>query len=248
MADAQRLLVRGGQVYDHDGDVHKPAVADVLIEGGDIVAVGPDLAVTGAHQVVDAAGKLVVPGLINAHYHSHDTLCRGLFEELPLEMWLLYTLPMGQHRSKEEVRARTLVGAVESLRCGITTVQDMLGLVPLDDEYTDVVIAAYREAGVRVVFSPMVWDVPAIAMTRQPESLPADVQAMLGTEGRPVAAQLDYLEHQLERHKADGTLHWAVAPFAPQRCTPEMLEGCAALAERHDLPVYTHVYETKGQA
>ena len=74
------------------------------------------------------------PGLINAHYHSHDTLCRGMFEELPLEMWLLYTLPMGANRSKEELRARTLVGAVESLRCGITTVQDMLGLVPLDDE------------------------------------------------------------------------------------------------------------------
>jgi 5-methylthioadenosine/S-adenosylhomocysteine deaminase len=41
-------------------------------------------------------------------------------------MWLLYTLPMGQNRSVEEVRARTLVGALESLRCGITTVQDML--------------------------------------------------------------------------------------------------------------------------
>ena len=81
----------------------------------------------------------MVPGLINAHYHSHDTLCRGLFEELPLEMWLLYTLPMGQNRSIEEVRARTLVGALESLRCGITTVQDMLGLTPLNDRYTDTV-------------------------------------------------------------------------------------------------------------
>src|SRR6266508_1773135 len=181
MAGTQRLLVRGGQVYDHEGDVHKPAAADILIEGGDIVAVGADLAIEGAHEVVDASGRLVVPGLINAHYHSHDTLCRGLFEELPLEMWLLYTLPMGQNRSKEEVRARTLVGAVESLRCGITTVQDMLGLVPLDDESTDVVIAAYREAGIRVVFSPMVWDVPPIAMVRHTESLPPDVQQMLGT-------------------------------------------------------------------
>src|SRR5438874_2046049 len=107
-------------------------------------------------EVIEAAGRLVVPGFINAHYHSHDTLCRGLFEELPLEMWLLYTLPMGQNRSKEEVRARTLVGALESLRCGITTVQDMLGLVPLDDDYTEVVITAYRGAGIRVVFSPMV--------------------------------------------------------------------------------------------
>src|SRR5262249_41181168 len=50
-----------------------------------------------------------------------------------------------------------------------------------------------------------------------------------------------------KRHPAGGTLHWAVAPFAPQRCTPKMLEGCAELAAKHDLPVYTHVYETKGQ-
>src|SRR5712691_7520937 len=237
MAGTQRLLIRGGQVYDHDGDVHKPAIADILIEGGDIVAVGADLAIAGAHEVVDASGRLVVPGLINAHYHSHDTLCRGLFEELPLEMWLLYTLPMGQNRSQEEVRARTLVGAVESLRCGITTVQDMLGLVPLDDANTDVVVAAYREAGIRVVFSPMVWDVPPIAMVRHTESLPADVQEMMGTTGRPVRAQLDYLEHQFARHPAGGTLHWAIAPFAPQRCSPTMLEGCAALAHKHDLAV-----------
>jgi 5-methylthioadenosine/S-adenosylhomocysteine deaminase len=243
-----RLLVRGGEVYDHDGDVHKPVLADILIEDGEIAAVGRGLAPPAGCEVINASGRLVIPGLINAHYHSHDVLCRGLFEELRLEMWLLYTLPMGQHRSKEEVRTRTLVGALESLRCGITAVQDMLGLVPLDDEYTDVVIAAYREAGIRVIFSPMVWDVPAIAMVRHQDDLPRDVQEMLGTAGRPIAEQLDYLEHQLERHPAGGSLHWAIAPFAPQRCTPKMLEGCAELAAKHELPVYTHVYETRGQA
>jgi 5-methylthioadenosine/S-adenosylhomocysteine deaminase len=247
MAGSKKLLVRGGQVYDHEGDVHKPAIADILIENGDIVAVGANLATDGQHEVLDASGRLVVPGLINAHYHSHDTLCRGLFEELPLEMWLLYTLPMGQKRSKEEVRARTLVGAIESLHCGITTVQDMLGLVPLDDDNTDVVISAYRESGIRVVFSPMVWDIPPIAMVRHKDSLPADVQEMLGTTGRPVREQLDYLEHQFKRHPAGGTLHWAVAPFAPQRCTPKMLQGCAEIAHKHDLAIYTHVYETRGQ-
>jgi cytosine/adenosine deaminase-related metal-dependent hydrolase len=248
MAATKKMLVRGGQVYDHGGDVHHPAVADILIDDGVIVAVGPDLASDGQHEVIDATGRLVVPGLINAHYHSHDTLCRGLFEELPLEFWLLYTLPMGQNRSKEEVRARTLVGALESLRCGITTVQDMLGLTPLNEDYTDVVLSAYRESGLRVVFSPMVSDVPPIAMVRDRESLPTEVQEMLGTKALPMREQLDFLEHQFKRHPAAGCLHWAVAPFAPQRCTAKMLEGCAELAARHDLSVYTHVYETRGQA
>ena len=68
-------------------------------------------------------------------------------------MWLLYTLPLGANRSNEEVRARTLVGALESIRCGITCVQDMLGLIPLDDAYTDVVIVVYLDR-VSVGFRP----------------------------------------------------------------------------------------------
>jgi 5-methylthioadenosine/S-adenosylhomocysteine deaminase len=248
MAGTNKLLIRGGQVYDHDGDVHHPPVADILIENDRIAAVGPGLAAEGNIEIIEASGRLVVPGLINAHYHSHDTLCRGLFEELPLEMWLLYTLPMGQNRSIEEVRARTLVGALESLRCGITTVQDMLGLTPLNDRYTDTVLSAYREAGIRVVFSPMVWDVPPIAMVRHRDTLPQDVQEMLGVTSLPMREQLDYLEHQFKHRPARGTLHWAIAPFAPQRCTPKMLEALAGLADKHDLSVYTHVYETKGQA
>jgi 5-methylthioadenosine/S-adenosylhomocysteine deaminase len=241
-----KTLIRGGQVYDHDGDVHRPATADILIEGDTIKVVAPSQQTDGV-RVIEANGKLIIPGLINAHYHSHDTLCRGLFEELSLEMWLLYTLPLGANRSKEELRARTLVGALESLRCGITTVQDMLGLVPLDEASTDVVVQAYRDIGIRVVFSPMVWDIPPVAMMRYRDSLPEDVQDMLGTTGRPVQEQLDYLEHQFNRHTAGGTLHWAIAPFAPQRCTPKMLQGCCHLAHKHDLSIYTHVYETRGQ-
>jgi cytosine/adenosine deaminase-related metal-dependent hydrolase len=248
-ADPERLVIRGGRVYDHDGDVHRPAIADILIEGTYIAAIAEELPAerTAGAQEIDATGHLVMPGMINAHYHSHDTLCRGLFEELPLEMWLLYTLPMGGHRSKQEVRLRTLVGALESLRCGITTVQDMLGLIPLSEDYVDTVIAAYEEIGARVVFSPMVFDIPAVAMLRFQESLPPEVQEMMGTTALAAREQIDFLDAQIKRHPGADTLHWAVGPFAPQRCTPELLEGCADLAERHDLGVYIHVYETRGQ-
>lgn len=163
---AKRTLIRGGRVYDHDGEVHKPRMADIVIEDDTIVAVGSSVEPSSDDEIVDASDRLIIPGLINAHYHSHDTLCRGLFEELPLEFWLLYTLPMGANRSNDEVRVRTLVGALECLRCGITSVQDMLGLVPLSDEQTDVVISAYRQAGIRVILAPMVCDIPPVAMMR----------------------------------------------------------------------------------
>src|SRR5438132_4499795 len=87
-----------------------------------------------------------------------------------------------------------------------------------------------------------------MAMVRHKDSLPPAVQEMLGNKPRPIRDQLDYLEHQFKRHPASGTLHWAIAPFAPQRCTPKMLQGCAELADKYDLAVYTHVYETRGQA
>jgi cytosine/adenosine deaminase-related metal-dependent hydrolase len=85
-------------------------------------------------------------------------------------------------------------------------------------------------------------------MLHHGDSLPPAVQEMLGNKGRPIEEQVDYLERQLTRHPAGGTLHWAVAPFAPQRCTTGMLQACAELAEKYDLPVYTHVYETRSQA
>jgi 5-methylthioadenosine/S-adenosylhomocysteine deaminase len=249
MSQARRLLVKGGQVYDHEGNVHRPATADILVERGEIVAVEGVIANVDPSNtdVLDASGRLIIPGLINAHYHSHDTLCRGMFEELPLEIWLLYTLPLGANRSKEEVRLRTLVGALESVHAGITTVQDMLNLTPLNEDYLEVVLSAYKEIGIRVVFSPMLSDVPAIGMLHHKDILPADVQEMLGTRAPPARAQLDFLDAQFKRDRAASTLHWAVAPFAPQRCTAKMLEGCAELAQSHNLCIYTHVYETRGQ-
>ena len=163
-------------------------------------------------------------------------------------MWLLYTLPMGANRSKEELRARTLVGAVESLRCGITTVQDMLGLVPLDD-------AEHRRRRRRPIATPASascsrrW---SGIFRRSPWSAtkivcrPTCRRCWEPQAGRCVTNST-ISSISSNSHPAAGTLHWAVAPFAPQRCTPKMLCGCADLAHKHDLAVYTHVYETRGQ-
>jgi cytosine/adenosine deaminase-related metal-dependent hydrolase len=106
---------------------------------------------------------------------------------------------------------------------------------------------AYRDAGMRVVFSPMVSDIPPVSMVRYRELLPPEIQEMLGTKALAIDEQIEFLEHQINRHPAAGALHWAVAPFAPQRCTPKLLERCQDLADRHDLQIYTHVYETRAQ-
>src|SRR5205807_1941022 len=103
---------------------------------------------------LDARGHLVLPGFVNAHYHSHDVLAKGTLEEVPLESWRLYVLPpQYPPRSVEEVRARTLLGGLECLRSGITTIQDMLTLYPFEDRHLDAVMQAYEQVGIRVIFS-----------------------------------------------------------------------------------------------
>src|SRR5438105_1872358 len=117
MPEASSYLIRGGRVYDHDGDIHQPAIADLLIGGGVIEQIAPRIAAGQGVEVIEAAGKLVVPGFVNAHYHSHDVMAKGLFEEMPFDIWTLHSNP-GNYgkRSHEEVRLRTLIGAAEALR------------------------------------------------------------------------------------------------------------------------------------
>ena len=90
-AQTTRVLIRGGRIFDHDGDVHQPAVADLLISNGKIERVAPDIAPGPGVDIIEARGKLVVPGFVNAHYHSHDAMLKGMFEEMPFDIWALHT-------------------------------------------------------------------------------------------------------------------------------------------------------------
>ena len=239
MADQGKILVKGGLVYDHDGDVHKPARADMLIEGSRIAAVGKELAAprTAGAQVIDASRphrharphqrRTTTPTTRCAAACSRS--CRSNSGCSTRCRWAVIA-------ARQEVRLRTLVGALEAMRCGITCLQDMLGLMPLDEDNLDIVIDAYAEIGERVVFAPMVSDVPAIAMVRHRDLLPPEIQEMIGTRTLGTAReQIDFLDAQIKRHPAADTLHWACGPFAPQRASPELLGMCADFAERHDL-------------
>ena len=125
------LLIRNGLIMLPDGDWDKPSAADIAIVGDTIAGIAPrfEMQPGTAVEELDASRHLVVPGFVNSHYHSHDVLAKGSFEEIPLETWCLNALPpQFPPRSAEEVYARTLLGALECLRSGMPTVQDMLTL------------------------------------------------------------------------------------------------------------------------
>jgi cytosine/adenosine deaminase-related metal-dependent hydrolase len=257
-------LIRGARVYDRALDVHKPPVRDVIIEGTRVASVSPPGEIAdrktriaeaaqrkGSNsRVIDAAGKLLIPGLVNAHYHSYDVLSKGRFEDMPFDVWFLHSQPaFWGKRSKAELRARTLLGAMECLRHGITTIQDMNALVPQDEETLDVILRTYAEVGIRVVFSIAVRDVAALDIAPfLPPDLP--VQAAAVITGKPGDAQADvaFVEAQIRRiDPLPPRLHWALSPSGPQRCSTPLLEGIARLSDRYMLPVLTHVYETRAQ-
>ncbi len=246
------ILIRGGRVYDHDRDIHQPAQADILIHGERIERIGPNLAVEDGVEIIDAVGKLVVPGFVNAHYHSHDVMAKGLFEEMPFDIWTLHSNPANYGpRALKEVRLRTLVGAAEQLRNGITTIQDFLTLVPQDEALVDTVLSAYEEAGVRVVFAVAARDRAALDIAPfMPRDLPEAVRKRIAGSDRKASDELEFIAAQIKRLglKPTPLQTWALAPSAPQRCSQELLEGIAALSREHELPVFTHVYETRIQA
>jgi cytosine/adenosine deaminase-related metal-dependent hydrolase len=246
------ILIRGGRVYSHDGDVHQPVVSDILINGERIQQIGPELPWRSGIEIVDAKDKLVIPGFVNAHYHSHDVMAKGLFEEMPFDVWTLHSNPAGYgERTLREIRLRTLIGAAEQLRNGITTVQDFLTVVPQDPAVVDTVLGAYEEAGIRVVFAVAARDRAALDIAPfMAKGLPEAVLKRIAGSDRKSKDELDFVTAQIERLglRPSPRQTWALAPSAPQRCSQELLEGIAALSQQYDLPVFTHVYETRIQA
>ena len=200
--------------------------------------------------VIEGAGMLLIPGLVNAHYHSYDVLSKGRFEDMPFDVWALHSQPAyWGKRSKAELRARTLLGAMEALRHGITTIQDMNSLVPQDEETLDIILAAYAEVGIRVVFSIAVRDIAALDIEPfLPAGMPADVAAIMTRQARRRACRPRVHRSTAQAaHPLPPRLHWALSPSGPQRCSTALLEGIAALSDRYHLPVFTHVYETRAQ-
>jgi 5-methylthioadenosine/S-adenosylhomocysteine deaminase len=128
------MLLKGGRALMPDADWNDPPRADIAIAGDKIAGIGLDYRIEHARtiEILDAHDHLVLPGFVNAHYHSHDVLAKGTLEEVQLETWRLYALPpQYPPRSVEEVYARTLLGALECLRSGMTTIQDMVDALSL---------------------------------------------------------------------------------------------------------------------
>jgi 5-methylthioadenosine/S-adenosylhomocysteine deaminase len=192
----------------------------VAVAGDAIAAVGPDAEALEARERIDCGGRVVMPGLVNAHTHVPMSLLRGLADDLRLDVWLMgYMMPVEREFVDPDfVRLGTKLGCAEMIRSGITCFADMY-------YFEDAVAEATAEAGMRAFCSQTVLRFPSPDATSFEEGL-ARARAFI------------------ERFKGHPLIVPGPAPHAPYTTTPEILRACAELAAEHDVPLHIHLSET----
>lgn len=156
----RRYVIRGGSVMSMDPKVGDFAEADVLIEGKKIMAIGPNLSV-GDAAVLDARGRIVMPGFIDTHHHLFETALRSfladglLFDGLDPNITQNYSQKIlsafAPVYRPQDVYINTLFGSLSQLDVGVTTVFDV-SQIHHTPEHSDATIRALLDSGRRSVF------------------------------------------------------------------------------------------------
>jgi 5-methylthioadenosine/S-adenosylhomocysteine deaminase len=214
------LLLSNALVLTMDRHFTLHAAGAVAIAGDSIVAVGPEALTYTASETMDCGGRVVMPGLVNAHTHVPMTLLRGLADDLRLDVWLMgYMMPVERaFVSPDFVRLGTRLGCAEMIRSGVTCFADMY-------YFEEAIAEATAAAGMRALCAQTVLRFPAPDASSYEESL---------------ALARDFIQ----RWRGHPLIVPAPAPHAPYTCTPEILRACAELAVEFDVPLHIHLSET----
>lgn len=245
------MLIRGATILRADLEAR---LADMLLDGGTIRAIEPPGTITDANlEIVDAADRLLVPGLVNGHTHSHGALGKGLVgDRLPLEVFLSGVGAANANRSTEDKRLSAALSAVELVRKGCTAAFDLFVEFPCPSrDGMDAVAEAYAAVGLRAVIAPMMADRTLYqALPGLIDSFPTAMQEQVRRLGaapfeQSVAACRDILEHWSHDR---SRLRPALGPTIPLHCSDNFLTACRDLAREFDVRLQTHLAETRTQA
>jgi 5-methylthioadenosine/S-adenosylhomocysteine deaminase len=246
-----RMLIRGGLVLTELE--RPPGASDILVDGDSIARVGPGLDAPLGTTVLDARDRLVIPGLVNAHTHSHNNVARGAIGGLPLELWLLPLRARVARLTRRDLYVMTALGALEMIRNGTTTVCDMAQTGPWPtDEMVDAVAEAYVDVGLRASIAPQFADLPfSRSLAGLAELLPTDLRDDGdGRPGFPRAEVMNVLRGAIGRWDgaAGGRIRLGLGPSIATVCSDELLGACGELAESRGVPLQIHLSETKAEA
>ncbi|CAN5376007.1 amidohydrolase family protein [soil metagenome] len=254
---AGSLLIRGARILTLDDADREFLCGDIVIENGRIAALGPDAGAAWPRafdRTIEADGLLAIPGLINAHFHSPGNLMKGMLPGYPLEVFMLYEVPplAAAGDVARLAYVRTMIGALEMLRRGITAVHDDAYHVPVASrESIDSIMRAYEDSGLRATVAidqPNIVEYDKYPFLK--ELLPEEDRLAMEQAPRQTSDELLALyAYLIDRWHgaAGGRLQAAVSCSAPQRVTDEYFRGLSALSKAHDLPFNIHILETRLQ-
>jgi 5-methylthioadenosine/S-adenosylhomocysteine deaminase len=245
-------IIRGGILVD--ARTRKFDAADILIEGDSIVEVGPPgMKAPETAAEIDARSRLLIPGLINTHTHSHANLPRSVGDRWTLELALNTNPAFRGNMSPEEQYLAAQIGALEMVSKGCTTCYDLLYEFPEPSlAGLNAVAQAYSDIGMRAIIGPLTVSrsfyesVPGLL-----EALPAEVQAKYRGKNTHATTErsLGIVRQALRDWRFDrDQVRLGVAPTIPGHCTDELLTGAAALAREFGVGFQTHLAESKVQA
>lgn len=250
MAKAAMTVIRGGRVLDIKR--HAAPKADILVKGDTIVEIGrPGLSAPPTATVVDARDRLLQPGLVNGHTHSHGNLAKGMMDRITLELLLTAGPYMSGARTLEDKYLSSLIGAAEMVLKGCTAAYDLAAEFPMPTaEGLAAIGQAYADIGMRATLAPMVADtsffeaIPGL-MERLPPSLQKEVERY---RLAPYKASIAQMKKALHGWKLGPKgVHLAVAPTIPHHCSRAFLLACLKLSKDYGTGLHSHVAESKVQ-
>ncbi len=148
----QRTLIRGGYIATMDDAIGDVPGGDLLLEDGLIAAVAPDLGEVDA-EIIDAKGKLVVPGMVDTHRHTWQTQMRGICADMTLIDYVnTIRLAISPNYTPEDVHIGNKLGALEALNAGVTTILDFSHCNNSPD-HSDAAVTGLRDSGIRGLFA-----------------------------------------------------------------------------------------------
>jgi 8-oxoguanine deaminase len=232
------LLARNADVLvTMDADRREIRNGGLLIEGNRIVAVGPsDALPAAADEVIDLAGHVVIPGLINTHHHMFQCLTRVVppAQDGELFDWLTALFPIWAGLTPEMIAVSTKTAMAELILSGCTTAMDHLYIYPngarLDDE-----IEAAAEIGMRFHASRGSMSVGVSKGGLPPDSIVEDEAAVLRDTRRLIEAYHDKSRFSM--------LRIVVAPCSPFTVSPDLMREAAALGRSYGVSLHTHLAE-----
>jgi len=248
MTQRQILLEGGTVLVDND----RFATLSLLISDGRIKALIPAGEGPEEAERVDVSNRLIMPGLVNGHTHSHGALGRGgVPDDLPLEAFLSGAAWLNGARQQDDLHLSAQLSAVELIRKGCTACFDMFVELPgptVGGIHS--VAQAYHDVGMRAVVAPMIADQTIY------QALPGLIDTFDPPLRDAVAALTLPAWQTIMATCADACGSWPVpndrvrpgiGPTIPLHCSDPFLQACAALSHQGGIPLQTHLAETRLQ-